>query len=88
LASHPGESWSRQQIIEKIWGWKSIYPSEERVVDVHIRQIRKKMAKVDTTGLQLIQTVRDYGYRFDRNTRSENPAVETASIQTKPASAG
>ena len=68
LASHPGESWSRQQIIEKIWGWKSIYPSEERVVDVHIGQIRKKMAKVDAAGPQLIQTVRDYGYRFDRNT--------------------
>ena len=68
LASHPGESWSRQQIIEKIWGWKSIYSSEERVVDVHIGQIRKKMAKVDAAGPQLIQTVRDYGYRFDRNT--------------------
>ncbi|MEG4322409.1 MULTISPECIES: response regulator transcription factor [unclassified Microcoleus] len=62
LASHPGASWSRQQIIEKIWGWKSIYPSEERVVDVHIGQIRKKI------GPQLIQTVRDYGYRFDPNT--------------------
>lgn len=68
LARHPGESWSRQQIIEKIWGWKSNYASEERVVDVHIGQIRKKMAKVDASGRLLIQTVRDYGYRFDRNT--------------------
>jgi DNA-binding winged helix-turn-helix (wHTH) protein len=51
---------------------------------VHIGQIRKKMAKVDATGPQLIQTVQDYGYRFARNTRSENRAVETAWIQTKP----
>ncbi len=41
LASHPGESWSRQQIIEKIWGWKSMYASEERVVDVHIAVFTK-----------------------------------------------
>jgi two-component system alkaline phosphatase synthesis response regulator PhoP len=68
LASHPGISWSRQQIIEKIWGWKSNYPSEERVVDVHIGQIRKKIIKVDATGPHLSQTVRDYGYRFEPNT--------------------
>ncbi|WP_293302718.1 helix-turn-helix domain-containing protein [Microcoleus sp. PH2017_27_LUM_O_A] len=84
LASHPGESWSRQQIIEKIWGWKSNCTSEERVVEVHIGQIRKKMAKVDATVPNFIQTVRDYGYRFDPNMRSEDRAVETASIHTKP----
>lgn len=65
LATHAGEAWTRQQLIEKIWGWKSNYASEERVVDVHIGQIRKKMAKVDAAGPHLIQTVRDYGYRFD-----------------------
>lgn len=65
LASHPGESWSRQQLIEKIWGWNCNDIGEEQVVSVHIGQIRKKMIKVDSTGPQFIKTVHGYGYRFD-----------------------
>ncbi len=65
LASHPGESWSRQQLIEKIWGWNCNDIGEEQVVNVHIGQIRKKMVQVDATGSQLIKTVHGYGYRFD-----------------------
>jgi two-component system, OmpR family, alkaline phosphatase synthesis response regulator PhoP len=65
LASHPGQSWSREQLIEKIWGWNSKGTEEEKVVSVHIGQIRKKMSEFDATGSDLIQTVRGYGYRFD-----------------------
>jgi two-component system alkaline phosphatase synthesis response regulator PhoP len=65
FASHPGESWSRQQLIEKIWGWNCNYIGEEQIVSVHIAQIRKKMSKFDATGLQLIKTIRGYGYRFE-----------------------
>ena len=65
LASHPGESWSRQQLIEKIWGWNCNDIGEEQVVSVHIGQIRKKMIKVDSTGPQFIKTIHGYGYRFD-----------------------
>ena len=64
LASHSGQSWSRQQIIEKIWGWNCNGTEEEKIVSVHIGQIRKKMIQVDATGSQFIQTVRGYGYRF------------------------
>ena len=64
LATHSGKVCSRQQLIEKVWGWKSNYATEERVVDVHIGQIRRKMAKVDAAVPNFIQTVRGYGYTF------------------------
>jgi DNA-binding response OmpR family regulator len=70
LATHSDEAWTRQQLIEKIWGWKCNYGSEERVVDVHIGQIRKKMAKVDRAVPNFIQTIRGYGYTFAPNARN------------------
>jgi two-component system alkaline phosphatase synthesis response regulator PhoP len=65
LASHSGQSWSRQQLIEKIWGWNCDDTGEEQVVSVHIGQIRKKMIQVDATGSGFIKTIGGYGYRFD-----------------------
>ncbi|MEG4169115.1 MULTISPECIES: response regulator transcription factor [unclassified Microcoleus] len=70
LATHSGKACSRQQLIEKVWGWKSNYATEERVVDVHIGQIRRKMAKVDAAVPNFIQTVRGYGYSFAPSARS------------------
>ncbi|WP_242719261.1 winged helix-turn-helix domain-containing protein [Microcoleus vaginatus] len=65
MASHSGQSWSRQQLIEKIWGWNCNDTGEENVVSVHIGQIRKKMIQADATGSQFIKTIWGYGYRFD-----------------------
>ncbi|MEP6520150.1 response regulator transcription factor [Microcoleus vaginatus] len=65
LASHSGQSWSRQQLIEKIWGWNCNDTGEEKVVSVHIGQIGKKMIQVDASGSQFIKTIRGYGYRFE-----------------------
>ncbi len=65
LASHSGHYWSRQQLIEKIWGWKCEDTGEEQVVSVDIGQIRKKMIQVDATGSGFIKTIGGYGYRFD-----------------------
>ncbi|MEG4214386.1 response regulator transcription factor [Microcoleus sp. Pol14C6] len=65
LASHPGQSWSRQQLIEKIWGWNCDDTGEDQLVSVHIAQIRKKMIQVDATGSQFIKTIRGFGYKFD-----------------------
>ena len=72
LASYPGKVWSRQQLTEKVWGWKSNYAGEERVVDVYIGQIRRKMAKVDSAVPNFIRTTCGYGYTFapiDRNNK-------------------
>ncbi|MEG3941827.1 response regulator transcription factor [Microcoleus sp. S36b_A3] len=65
LASHSGQSWSRQQLIQKIWGWNCNDTEEGKLVSVHIAQIRKKMIQVDPTGSQFIKTIRGYGYRFE-----------------------
>ncbi|OCQ90019.1 DNA-binding response regulator [Nostoc sp. MBR 210] len=62
LASHPGQAWSRPQLIQKIWGCD--YVGDGRVVDVHIGQLRKKL-EVDQNVPEFIKTVRGYGYKFE-----------------------
>ncbi|HEY9738067.1 MAG TPA: response regulator transcription factor [Trichocoleus sp.] len=62
LASHPGRVWRRSELIQKVWDYD--YVGDQRVVDVHIGQIRKKIEK-DTTQPALIQTVRGVGYKFE-----------------------
>ncbi len=57
LAEHRGMVLSREQLLEKVWGYD--YYGETRVVDVHIGHIRQKLGDPD-----LIQTVRGVGYRF------------------------
>ena len=64
LATYPGKAWSRQQLIEKVWGWKCNDPRDEQVVDVYIRLIRRKLAKVDSAVPNFIQTTQGYGYTF------------------------
>jgi two-component system, OmpR family, alkaline phosphatase synthesis response regulator PhoP len=66
LASHPGQAFSRQQIIQKIWGWNCNEAGDEQIVSVHIGHIRKKLSQVDDAAARWIKTVRKYGYKFDR----------------------
>ncbi|MFO8233512.1 MAG: response regulator transcription factor [Longimonas sp.] len=56
LASHPGKVFSRQKILDNVWG-PDVYVVD-RTVDVHIRKIREKI------GSALIETVKGVGYRF------------------------
>ncbi len=58
LAEHPGLVLSREQLLQKVWGYD--YYGEDRVVDVHVGHIRQKLGEG-----QLIATVRGVGYRFD-----------------------
>ncbi len=62
LARHAGRVLSREQLIEHVWG--PDYYGDERVVDVHIGRLRKKVED-DPDGPQLIATVRGAGYRFE-----------------------
>lgn len=61
LASQPGRVFSRRQLIEAIWGWD--YYGDERVVDVHVRKLRKALGD-DATEPRIIGTVRGVGYKF------------------------
>ncbi len=58
LAEHPGLVFSREQLLEKVWGHD--YFGELRVVDVHIGHIRQKLGDD-----KYIATVRGVGYRFE-----------------------
>ncbi|MDX2100159.1 MAG: response regulator transcription factor [Leptolyngbyaceae cyanobacterium bins.59] len=62
LASHPGRVWRRAELIQQVWDYE--YVGDQRVVDVHIGQIRKKI-EIDVTQPALIQTVRGVGYKFE-----------------------
>lgn len=58
LAQHHGMALSREQLIEKVWGYD--YFGDTRVVDVHVGHIRQKLG--DET---MIETIRGVGYRFE-----------------------
>ena len=62
LARYRGMVLSREQLIEQVWGHN--YYGDERVVDVHIRRIRKKLED-DPGNPKLIVTVRGAGYRLE-----------------------
>jgi two-component system, OmpR family, phosphate regulon response regulator PhoB len=59
--SHPKRVWSRDQLLEKIWGPDFI--GESKTVDVHIRWLREKL-EVDPSNPVYLVTVRGFGYRF------------------------
>jgi DNA-binding response OmpR family regulator len=52
---------TRSQLLEKVWGWD--YFGTERVVDVHIANIRKALGD-DAADPRFIGTVRGIGYKF------------------------
>lgn len=61
LAGSPGRVFSRAQLLEKVWGYD--FFGDERVVDVHIRGMRKALGD-DAAAPRMIGTVRSVGYKF------------------------
>ena len=57
LASKPGKVFTRDEILERVWGNEVIVG--DRTIDVHIRKLREKL------GEDLIKTVKGIGYKFD-----------------------
>lgn len=62
FARHPGLVLSREQLIRQVWEYD--YYGEDRVVDVHVGRLRKKIED-DPSNPTLITTVRGAGYRFE-----------------------
>ncbi len=61
LMKSPGRVFTRDELLETIWGYD--YMGETRTVDVHVRQLRKKVED-DDKNPELILTVRGIGYKF------------------------
>jgi len=61
LARAPGRAFTRRQLLERVWGFD--FYGDERVVDVHIRSIRKALED-SAEAPELIGTVRGVGYKF------------------------
>lgn len=59
FASHPGQVFHRDALLNKVWGYD--YFGGARTVDVHVRRLR---AKIERTPGEFIETVRNIGYRF------------------------
>ncbi len=61
LASYPDRVFTREELLEKVWGYD--YFGETRTVDVHIRYIRQKIEE-DDKNPKWIKTLRGVGYKF------------------------
>ena len=62
LAGNPGRVFSRDTLLGRVWGHD--YFGGDRTVDVHVRRLR---SKIEDSGHCFIETVRNIGYRFNRN---------------------
>ena len=62
LTSNPGRAYTREQLLESLWGHD--YVGDQRTVDVHVRWLRRKIEE-EPSSPRLIVTVRGVGYRFD-----------------------
>ena len=61
LAQHPGMVFSRERLLERVWG--TDFFGVERVVDVHVASLRKRLGD-EPDRPRFIETVRGVGYRF------------------------
>lgn len=61
LVTNPSKAFSRDELLEKIWGYE--YYGDTRTVDVHIRHLRHKLEPAARLS-SAIETVRGIGYRF------------------------
>jgi two-component system alkaline phosphatase synthesis response regulator PhoP len=57
LASKPGRVFTREEILNKVWGNETIVG--DRTIDVHIRKLREKISE------DLIKTIKGIGYKLD-----------------------
>jgi DNA-binding response OmpR family regulator len=59
LANNKGKVFTREALLNKVWGWD--YYGGDRTVDVHIRRLRSKIEDINHS---FIETIRHIGYRF------------------------
>jgi DNA-binding response OmpR family regulator len=80
LAQHPGRVFTRDQLLQEVWGYD--YFGGTRTVDVHVRRLRAKLGPEHET---LIGTVRNVGYRFVLP--AKEPAEREPAVEPSPSAA-
>jgi DNA-binding response OmpR family regulator len=78
LASHPGRVFSRNYLLDRLWG--DTYSGFERTVDTHIQRLRRKLGGSGSMADHIV-TLWGVGYKYDRSDRSG-----TATAPDDPAS--
>lgn len=78
LAQHPGRVFSRQQLLQEVWGYD--YFGGTRTVDVHVRRLRAKLGSEHET---LIGTVRNVGYRFVLPSKEQEAGADAARVRER-----
>ena len=63
LAMHPGQIFTRENLLEKVWGYE--YYGDVRTVDVTVRRVREKLER-DPSNCEYILTKRGVGSYFDK----------------------
>lgn len=61
LLQHPGRAWTRDQLIDRIWGHD--FEGDPRTIDLYVRRLRKQI-EVDAADPQCLRTVWGVGYRM------------------------
>jgi DNA-binding response OmpR family regulator len=61
LLSHPGEAYTREQLLEKVWGWDF---GDQSTVTVHVRRLREKIEATPAKPRRIV-TVWGVGYRYE-----------------------
>lgn len=73
LAQHAGRVFTRAQLLQEVWGYD--FFGGTRTVDVHVRRLR---AKLGPEHEQMIGTVRNVGYKFERPAKSAQRSDESS----------
>ncbi|MDA1266600.1 MAG: response regulator transcription factor [Planctomycetota bacterium] len=61
LMQHPGRTWTRDQLLDRVWG--AGFTGDARTVDLHVRRLRAKIED-DSSDPRFIETVWGVGYRM------------------------
>ncbi len=74
LAAHPGQTFSKEELLRRVWGWSF---GDTSTVTVHVRRLREKLER-DPSDPQLVLTVGRAGYRMARDDELDQGAGHRA----------
>lgn len=63
LALHPNETFSREDLLSRVWN--DLCVRDSRTVDAHVRKIRKKLNQISPKAAEMITTVWGWGYQLN-----------------------